>query len=78
MPAKKEEVKKTLSKDEHFLSAVESAAIRVASQDGIAVRVERDTRGRYPTFTLRVLGEAAKFDKIVKERYVDGKKVKTQ
>jgi hypothetical protein len=79
LPAKKRtpaDEKRTLSPMEKFLSAVESAAITVATRDGIAVRVERDTRGRYPTFTLRALGDASKFDKIVKERYVDGLKVK--
>jgi hypothetical protein len=67
-------VKATLSKHEKFLSRVESAAIEIAASEMIEIRVERDTRGRYPTFTLRVLGAAEQ--KIVKERYVDGLKIK--
>jgi hypothetical protein len=46
---------------EKFLAAVESRVIEMARREGVIIRVERDTRGRYPTFVLRtvLLGEHA-------------------
>lgn len=68
--------KKALNKTEKFLAAVESAAIDVARREGWEIRTERDSRGRYPTFTLRLVGEKVTSDKVVRERYVDGVKIK--
>jgi hypothetical protein len=60
---------------ESFIELIEDKAIEAAQGIGFAIRIERDSRGRYPTLIIRVVGEVDAEPHVV-ARKVDGVLVK--
>jgi len=54
---------------------MEEFAAEMAKKAGVAIRIERDSRGRYSTLIIRAVGEVDAEPHVV-ARKVDGVKVK--
>lgn len=61
---------------ENFLELVEATIIDLAEKEGVMIRVERDTRGRFPTFALRACHVAEGGERVVLMRKLNGHKLK--
>jgi predicted RNA-binding protein Jag len=60
---------------ENYIQTVEEFVEKMAKKMGVAIRIERDSRGRYMTLIVRAVGEVAAEPHVV-ARKVDGVLVK--